>query len=407
MESKDQKIEMIEKHIQEFLDDLKPEQDSYEAAVQALQHLMPHLIDENEQAQRIHFLQTAFGQLVEKFAAILSPAEKVQVNLWLGHQLEQMGAWDEALNIFLSVVNECGEEDALAHQKAEALRWVGHIQVMKNNWDEASQYYQQSLSCSLEHNDREGEAHARNALGYFFFEKGKFQDASLEWHNAIELAEKLDIPKLMASFYTNLGTLSVVQGEWEKALAYYGESIPRFEQVGQQRSLAETYHNMAMTYADVERWADAGNYYEKSNELAKQIGDIRLQAMVKLNRVRLYLAINDLLYAKAFCQQALRVFQNLEDHLGEADAYKYFGIIDTHKEKWDTAEDFFRQSIELNKKYQHPLGQAEAHVEFGHMYRQKQDVEHARQQYNFSLKIYRDLDLSKEVEKIENILSSL
>jgi len=112
---------------------------------------------------------------------------------------------------------------------------------MQNNWETASSSYEQSLAVSVEHNDFEEEAHARNALGYFFFEKGNFNKASTEWESALEIAEKIKETRLVASFCTNLGSLANVQGNWEQALAYYNESIPRLEQIGQRRSLAETY----------------------------------------------------------------------------------------------------------------------------------------------------------------------
>jgi len=162
-----------------------------------------------------------------------------------------------------------------------------------------------------------------------------------------------------------------------------------------------------MTYASVQRWAEAGSYYDKCYELAKEIGDIRLQATLKLNRVNLYLAINDLTYAKAFCQHALRVFAKLEDHLGEADAYKYMGMIYTKKGNWQAAEDYFTQSIAITKEYQHPLGEAEAHVEFGRMFKAKKEVESARMQLQLAQSIYQTLELKKEIAEVEKDLADL
>ncbi len=395
-----------EAQVHDFIARIQPTKENLESTVQALQNLIGQLISEAERSKRVELLQTSFEQIMSIYENQSTPDQKARVLLEQAHKYEQLGAWDLALNMLQNVL-DATTDAALFSLRVEALRWMGHIYVMQNKWDEAKARYEDSLNLSLEHKDSEGEAHARNALGYFFFETGHFDQASDEWQNALALAEKIQEPKMVASFYTNLGVLANVQGEWEKALAYYSESVPRFEQIGQRRNLAETYHNMAMTYADVDRWAEAGSYYEKSYQIAKDEGDIRLQALVKLNRIKLYLAINDLVLAKALCQHALRSFTRLEDHLGQADAYKYFGMIYTRAQKWDLAASYFEKSITINKEYEHPLGEAETHVEYGKMFKAQDDTASARKEYEIAEDIYASLGLQKELSKVQQKIEEL
>lgn len=396
----------IDRQISEFLASIIPSPNNCEVTVKALQNLIFQLIDEKEQALRVQTLENSMKKILEKFSTFLSKDQEIEIKLWLGHNYEQLGAWDYALQVYQDVLALCQTEEYV-HQKAEALRWIGHILVMKNSWDEASSSYKESLEICLQQEDQEGEAHLQNALGYLNFEHGNFVQASLYWQNALEIAEKLNKTKLIASFYNNLGILANVQGQWEKALACYGESLPRFEQIGQRRSLAETYHNMAMTYADAERWSEAGSYYEKSYELAKEIGDIRLQAMVKLNRVKLYFTINDYVVAQALCQQALRTFIQLEDHLAEAEVYKYLGILDVKKKKWADSLSYFEKSLAITKDFQNPLGQAETYVEMARMLHEKGEKQKAEEVYKKALEIYSQLELKKDIEKIASEIGEL
>ena len=151
--------------------------------------------------------------------------------------------------------------------------------------------------------------------------------------------------KLQADFNNNFGIVANVEGNWEKALAHYGKSLLHYEKMGDSRGLAKTYHNLARTYADAERWSEAGAYYEKAYKFAKEVGDAHTQADIKLNRAELYIAIGDFCLAEALCHQALQIYLRLKDQLGEAEVFKFSGIINTKKHDWLKAQFYFEHSI--------------------------------------------------------------
>lgn len=255
--------------------------------------------------------------------------------------------------------------------------------------------------------DEKATANAYHGLAYYYFEQGNGKNAASYWQKALEIAEKIKEKELIAKFTTNLGVVANVQGNWEKALAYYGESLSQVEKVGDSRGLAETYHNMAMTYADAERWAEAGAYYEKSHRLAKKTGDVRLQALVKLNRVELHLTISDNRVAEALCQQALRAFSGLDDYLGQADAYKFLGVINTKSQDWPVAKSHFEKSVQLTRKYKNPLCEAETHYEYGQMWKQKGNKKSAQRQFEQALSLFKQIKAKKDVEKVKRELAKI
>lgn len=162
-----------------------------------------------------------------------------------------------------------------------------------------------------------------------------------------------------------------------------------------------------MTYSDLQRWSEAGVCYDKSYQLAREIGDVRLQATIKLNRVKLYLVIRDWLIAEALCKQALRMFLHLEDNLGEAEVYKFLGIIYTMKQKWSEAISLFEQSIQITRKFKNLLTEAEIHHEYARMLKQKNDLKSAQKQYKTALELFTQLGIKNKVEEIEAEISGL
>ncbi|MFQ5649815.1 MAG: tetratricopeptide repeat protein [bacterium] len=372
-----------------------------------MQKFVLTIFEESEQQKRLEYFQRAVAHLVKSFSSTLTPAQTIQVYLSAGRSYETFGAWDQALESYRQVVRLCNSQPQYRSEKSEALRWIGHILLMRSQWQDARESYQESVNLSHATGDQEGEAYAYNGIACLCFEQGELAEASSHWEKSLELAEQLDATKLIAQVYNNLGALANVQGHWEKALTNYGESLPRFEKIGERRGLAETYHNMAMTYADAGRWPEAGAHYERSYQVAKEIGDVRLEATVKLNRVKLYIAIGDTTLAEALCHQALQTYLHLEDHLGEAEVYKCLGMLDAERRAWAPAQSYFEKSLQITRKYRSPLCEAETHFEYGRMLRIKGITKAATTQFELALDLFTELEAEKEIQKVKQELDEL
>ena len=374
--------------------------------IQDLQRLIASLVEGKEQELRVEYFDKAMTWLLKSKALSLTKAQAIELQLRIGQSYRTYGAWEKALSAYREAV-ELSNARGLRRPKAEALRWIGNIYLDQNRWQEAQQAYEESLrQCQLE-GDVVGEADVQNALGILHFEQGNLDEASRYYDMAMELAEKANDLDLVATIHNNRGALANVRGQWEKALACYEESLPYFEKIGNIRALTNTYLNMAIAYADNGNWSKAGHYYDRSSQLAREIGDAHLQATVKLNRVEMYLAIEDLPLAQVFCHQALQIYVGLKDHLGEADALKMMGVIHTKRKEWPRAKSCFDRSIQLSLEYHSPLSQAEALYEYGCMLSRKGSKKEAGKQLRKAADLFDTLKAEKEIEKTNTELRKI
>lgn len=397
-ESKD----FVWEEFQKWLAYAKVSHKRWDELLEELRQLNSQLLEEKQQDERIEYFERSIEQLIQTCFSTLSKEDQIKLQLRKGHTYESLGAWDKALSTYQRVI-DLSKSAEFTSYRSEAYRWIGLIYLMQNRWREALNSFEESLNLALSIEDEANVAYAYNSLGYYHFEQGELTEAKSYWEKALELAEKINDSKFIAQVYNNLGALANMQGNWEKALAYYSESVPRFEKVGESRGLAETYHNLGMTG----RWSEAGVNYEKSYRLAKEIGDVRLQAMVKLNRVELYLSIGDLHLAEALCHQALRIFTKLQDHLGEADVNKLLGVVRSRMQDWSSAKDYFEKSVQISKKFRSPLCEAEALFEYGSMLVAKGNKRSAQKQLEQALILFSQLNMTKEVEKVNQVLQTL
>lgn len=381
-----------------WLNQARQSRKDWRILIQDLQAFIASFVEEKKQELRVEYFDKAMAWLLKSKTLNLTKAQEIELQLRAGQSYQTYGAWEKALSAYQRAVELCDAKE-FQRPKADALRWIGNIYLDQNRWQDAHQAYQESLKqCRLE-GDVVGEADVQNALGILHFEQGSLDQASTCYDKAMELAEKANDLDLVATIYNNRGTLATVQGQWKKALACYEESLPCFEKTGNTRALANTYNNMGMTHADNGNWFKAGHYYDRSHQLARESGDAHLQATVKLNRVELYLAIDDLPLAEVLCQQALQTYTGLKDHLGEADALKMLGVIHTRRKEWSRAKSCFAKSIQLSREYNSPLSQAEAHYEYGCMLNRKGGKKEAGKQLRKAIELFKTLKAEKEIEK--------
>ena len=371
-----------------------------------LQAFVFQLTGQESQSLKINYMTFAIDLFWNAVSTTLPKAGQLSLLLRIADSFETLGAWDQAVEVYRAVIRQ-SDAPAFSSQKIQALRWIGYIELMKNRWNTALQYFRDSLEIALENGDKNGEISAYIAIGHLYFEQGAFEKVSDHWEQALALADQADEARLTALVQNNLGALANVQGKPETALAYYGESIPRLESIGQKRGLAETYHNMAMTFADLKRWTDASHYYEKSDQLAKEIGEIRLQATIYLNRVELYLNIGDTKVAEALCRRAMKIFIQLEDHLGEAEGYKLLGITHIAQKEIEKAVVFLEKSLDIARQFQNPLLAAEATFQLGMAMKQNHPPENARTYFADALSMFTELSAQKEIENTRRELDTL
>jgi len=400
--------DVISQRMSEYFSDMHPGKGGWEGSLESLTSFIFKVVDEDDRDINIkvkHF-EHSIGELKTRFSSSLSKDQEIHMDIWMGQCFEKFGAWDKALSSYHGAFDHC-EGGAYDNLKTETMRSEGYIYAMRNQWKKALDSFQESLKLCQSNGDQEGEAHGYNGIGMLYFEKGELSDAANYWENGLQIAEQINETKLSAQLVNNLGALMSARGDWDQALAYYSKSVTMFEKVGEYRGLAEAHHNMGMTYADMKRWSESADCYEKSYKIAKEVGDVRLQAMVKLNRVEMYTTIKDIYFGLALCNQALKTFKELEDHLGEAEAYKFLGMLYTRVEEWDLAGSFFEDAIHCADKYKNPLLAAEAHYQYGVMQKAKNNPEMAIEDFNKALSLFKSMKAEKDVDRVKEALDSI
>ncbi len=241
------------------------------------------------------------------------------------------------------------EHDELPDKKATALRFLGIACALKGQYQEAENYYRQSLALFKKLATRNRFyaftiAAAQNYIGDIRRESFDYQAALHHYEQAARIAGRKNISEGVALFYINAGYTAFQLNNYAKAIAYLTEALSVAEGFGDQkgywclRGYCTLNCVLALIAVRQHRPYEARIYFEQAKDFLKKYNDqyqngliFRTQAEIKL------LMKNDAKVAEVFkedlplpavdyYQQARKVFykmgmevelKSLEDMMAE------------------------------------------------------------------------------------------
>jgi len=334
----------------------------------------------------------------------LSNQQKAKLLIQLGKTHDILAQWDVALDDFYKALDYCEENSS---EKAETLKFLGHIKSKQRDYSSAESLYQNSISIYSALQNHEEIANIHTSLGFNAFERCQYERAQEYCHKALKIASSHGLPLSIARANGALATLASVKGEFPKAIEYYQACLETYANLQDERGLAEIYHNMAMLQVDMGQWKQAGESYQRSLEYAQKASDLELIGLIYLNRTELAIKMSDYTAAKACCKHAVKTFAKIGSQTRLGEAYKFYGRIYQRYEDWEKSEMFFKRSIQVNTEYEDPFSAAEAQHGYGLMLMEKGDNKAAESQLRNALKTFEQLGVSNDVRKVKDDLDKL
>jgi tetratricopeptide (TPR) repeat protein len=97
----------------------------------------------------------------------------------------------------------------------------------------------------------------------------------------------------------------------------------------------------------------------------------------------------------------------LDDQAGLATVYRNFGIIYQYKKDWKLSDEYFQKSILLLKDLKLPYESGYTYLGYGHMLISKGAQTEAKKCFEYSLRIFKNMEAKREVGILEKILKDL
>jgi transcriptional regulator with GAF, ATPase, and Fis domain len=193
---------------------------------------------------------------------------------------------------------------------------LGRVAIFVGRWTEAEQYLTEALDYSSEQGYEAAEASARLSLGYLYFRRRHFAEASRQYRQAQSIIERLGLKREKVIYLEYTGELALEKGDYFRAKSLLTEAYHQgrllaagSSMVGQAaRRLAEA--DLALDNAD-----EAMKHAQKALEVSQQMGERAEVAASARVVARIFADREEFGEAREYARQAVELFREVGDQM--------------------------------------------------------------------------------------------
>lgn len=230
--------------------------------------------------------------------------------------------------------------------------------------------------------------------------EGKLDEALALYEQVLSRAG--DNEEIIAQVKMGMGRCYYLKASYDAALKFYGESTDLWRKLGQQVKYADVLSYLGMVYRAKGEWAAAKQLYQDSfwEALKVRRPEGQKRAALAANQAaQVALLMGDAATARSSGRQALRIWEELDDRFGQADALTTLGRVEEFSAAYPAAEKLFNKALELYTKGPVPsrFGQARVNTYLSRVHRRQRRLSSATRLLEESTKSFKELNKQQQL----------
>ncbi len=238
------------------------------------------------------------------------------------------------------------EQDFLV--KANILKSIGILNMVKSNYDSAIYYYNLSGNVYQQINHKEGYADVLTNKGFAYSKLARYTEALKYTHKGLDIYDSLHLLKKTSNTYTNLGIIFQLNNDFEKALFNYQKAIDTAPDY--KKNVKRSLVNIATIYNKQHKYDSALSIYTMAQVAMEKENDIYGLSIIHNNIGDVYYSLQQ--YPKAADQfrKAIAYKEQINNKQGQAIAYKNLAEVLMKMGNTKEANTWVIKSLELSKE---------------------------------------------------------
>jgi predicted ATPase len=236
-----------------------------------------------------------------------------------------------------------------AEQETRLLKLLGEANASLGEYEDAAEYYQQSLRLAQNANNVGLEASIKAGIASLHEQQGNLSEANIYATACFALYDRLNDQEGMAYSLELLGHIAYGQDDYRAARDFYERSRALYQLDDNQWGMTKDLNNLgnvAYQQGDLEA---ARNYYEQSLAFCYQIGNRRGVSIRLNNLANLTYIKRDAAGARELFEQSLALSFEIGDRQGIADTVTALGDVALLEGDLAEARRNYDRSLALNR----------------------------------------------------------
>ncbi len=232
--------------------------------------------------------------------------------------------------------------------KANILKSIGILNMVKSNYDSAIYYYNLSGNVYQQINHKEGYADVLTNKGFAYSKLARYTEALEYTHKGLDIYDSLHLLKKASNTYTNLGIIFQLNNDFEKALSNYQKAIDTAPDY--KKNVKRSLVNIATIYNKQHKYDSALSIYSMAQLAMEKENDIYGLSIIHNNIGDVYFSLKQ--YPKAADQfrKAIDYKKQINNKQGQAIASKNLAEVLLKMGNIKEANTWVIKSLELSKE---------------------------------------------------------
>ena len=229
---------------------------------------------------------------------------------------------------------------------------------------------------------------------------------------ALKVYKEIGHKRGIGNVYAGIGDLQRLTDNFSEAIRSFLDALKTFEEIGSKAGIAEVSMDIGYTYFDIGDYPEALKYHQAAFDIFTQRKDEIPAAMCNRNLGDCYLKLSNYTEALNRCMAALESLTKWGDQSWVAVTYTSIGTIyeamgaaelesgnkDAASKKLAEALRYYLLGLKLNEITKFNLD--ESHYNLGNIYTRLNRLEEARNSFEKSLAIAKQVNFKREVKNI-------
>lgn len=246
-------------------------------------------------------------------------------------------------------INLCKDNDESLH--AKVLSQLGLFQMIKGDFQAATEFSNKALLHFQKVNDLKGIADTKYTIGSVHYKTDNFHTGLQYLLDSLQLYRKLDDKHNEARVLKAIGTIYEYFGDQENAINSYLKCIKAAEAVNDQNQISNAYNPLSGIYLKQGLHDLALSIIQKSIAIKEKTQDLRGLAFALYGRGKVYLKLQLHTEALEDFTRSLEMQKEMGDKLGEGMVYNKLGSLYMAKRYYDKAEKYFLNAMNVAQEY--------------------------------------------------------
>ncbi|NET34877.1 MAG: tetratricopeptide repeat protein [Cyanothece sp. SIO1E1] len=244
---------------------------------------------------------------------------------------------------YAAEAREISKQEQYTIREAHANRYLGYGYDVQGKSDTAITFMEAALELYEKENDFRGVATINGAIGTIHAINDEFEIAILKMLGALDAYRELGNNYSIAIMYNNIGNIYFEQGIFDKAIDYYIDSIASFKQSRNQSRIILPYSGIASVFEKIGDLDQAEYYNELGIETALENNDQRSLGYMYEVAGNIELKRDAFESARSYYQEAADIFNRLQNSNKYIDVVQSIARLDYQLNDFSSA----RRNLEI------------------------------------------------------------